>query len=305
MVLDTTTDTLELVLGASVTTRQLQYYTSFNVVTATSLTPSRQFGASNGTSAVTILAAPSSNEQHQLRYCSIYNCDTVAATVTVRFNNNGTTRNLCTIVLLVGEYIQYTYGKGWQCFHPNGLLKTFGTAMNPTSPRALPFFNAVNTTTTYTLTNGVAHAVYLGVADRSYNQVTIGCSVSTQLAGAVTYCEVAIFKGYPTIGANCTLTRCGFTDVQQGSSIGFNSTGAKTVPIFCTDINQGDNLWVVFGSSVATTAPVIRAGVVDNIGAGMIQTAAATTRPSTNSPITFTLQSASNIPWVTWAGFQR
>jgi hypothetical protein len=305
MLLDTTTDTIELVLAANVTTSQLHYYTSFNVVTSTSLTPSKQFGSSNNTTAVTILSAPSSNQQHQLRYCSIYNCDSASATVTIRLNNNGTFRNLLVVTLLVGEYVQFTYGKGWQCFHANGMLKTFGTALNPSAVRAPAFFNAVNTSTLYTLTNGVATAVYLGVADRSYNQITIGCSVSTQLAGAVTYCEVAIFKGYPTIGSNCTLTRCGFTDVQQGSSIGFNATGVKAVPIFVTDINVGDNLWVVFGSSVATTAPVIRSGVVDNIGAGVVQTAAATTRPSTNSPITFTLQTATNIPWVTWVGSQR
>ncbi len=304
MVLDATTDTIELDLSANVATRQLEFYTSYNIVTSTSLTPAKQFGSSNNTTAVTILSAPSASQQHQLRFLSIYNCDTTSANVTIQLNNNGTLRTLISVTLMVGEYIHYTYAKGWQVFNHNGILKTINTAMNPSSTRAPAFFNAINTTTLLTLTNNTTYAVYLGTADRPYNQVTLAVSVSTQLAGAVTYCEAAIYKGYPTIGSNCTLTRCGFTDVSVGNNIGFNATGGKTIPVITTDIYAGDDLWAVFASSVATTAPVLRAGLADNIGAGMIQSTTSA-QPSANSSISFTLQAATNIIWVTWQGFQR
>ena len=305
MLLDVTTDIIEVKLGGSVTTRQLQFYASYNTVTSTVITPAKSVGSTNNTTAVTVVPAPSASQQNQLRYCSVYNCDTFGQTVTIQLNNNSTIRVLFTAYLFVGEYIQYTPTSGWRVYNHNGILKTFATVVNPTSVRMPPFFNAINGTTNLTLTNGTTFAFYLGQADRPYDQVSILTTVATQYAGAVTFVEAAIYKGYPTMGANLTLTRCGFQDVSLGNNIGFNSTGTKNIPINTTNITAGDELWAVLASSVATTAPVIRSGLVDDIGAGIVQTNTSSLRPSTSSSITFTLQSATNMGWISWQGFQR
>lgn len=304
MLLDATTDTIEVKLGGSVTTRQPQFYASYNTVTSTVITPAKNFGSTNNTTAVTVMPAPSASQQNQLRYCSIYNCDTFGQTVTIQLNNNSTIRVLFTAYLFVGEYIQYTPTNGWRAYNHNGIMKTFATAVNPTSVRMPPFFNAINGTTNLTLSNGTTYAFYLGQADRPYDQVSILTTLATAYVG-LSFQEAAIYKGYPTMGANLTLTRCGWLDVSVGNNIGFNATGTKNIPINTSGITAGDEIWAVLASSATTTAPIIRSGLVDDIGSGIVQTNTSNLRPSTSSSIAFTLQSATNMGWISWQGFQR
>ena len=161
MLLDATTDTIEVKLGGSVTTRQPQFYASYNTITSTAITPAKNNGSTNNTTAVTVVPAPGASQQNQLRYCSVYNCDTFAQTVTIQINNNSTVRVLFTAYLFVGECMQYTPTSGWRVYNHNGIMKTFATAINPTSVRMPPFFNAINGTTNLTLANGTTYAFYL------------------------------------------------------------------------------------------------------------------------------------------------
>lgn len=48
------------------------------------------FGASNSTTAVTVVAAPAASKRRLIRNLSIHNNDTASATVTIRIDNNGT-----------------------------------------------------------------------------------------------------------------------------------------------------------------------------------------------------------------------
>jgi hypothetical protein len=118
--LDATTKSLEIVLGGTVSANQLPVVATYVDVTSTDYTPISNDTQSNGTSTVTIVAAPDASTQRQVKFISIYNADTASATVTVRLNNNSTLRTITKAVLPTGYTLVYTDGEGWRTLTTNG-----------------------------------------------------------------------------------------------------------------------------------------------------------------------------------------
>ena len=115
--LDATTDSLEVKLGGAVTTNQLPFTTSYadlNTSTFAVTAFAENEGTTNNTTAVTLVAAPGASKSRKISLVNIYNADTVAATVTVQYNANGTLRVLCKIALAADSTLQYTDGGGWK-----------------------------------------------------------------------------------------------------------------------------------------------------------------------------------------------
>lgn len=109
ILLDSTLKSLEVVLGGAITTNQLTWtahYVDLDATFAISAA-SETDGVTNNTTAVSMVAAPASGHTRQIKYLSVKNKDTVAATVTIRINNNGTIRELPSVTLQAGEYLEY------------------------------------------------------------------------------------------------------------------------------------------------------------------------------------------------------
>jgi hypothetical protein len=210
--------------------------------------------------------------------------------------------------LIQNESIQYNPNSGWQTFDENGILKVLGSTNNPPSLRIPPFFSTTADTnniglTTLTVTSGTDFAYYLGKADRAYTSINLRYNVQTGLGATITYSELAIYKGYPTIGSATTtntLTRCGYTD----TSAIFNSTGTKNTSVTVTGVTINDDIWVVFGTSTSGTNLVIAGGIFDDTYNGFIGTVAGSLRPSTNSTLTITKQYSTPTPLVIWQASQ-
>lgn len=302
MILNSTTDALQVVLSSTTTTNAFDVFASYNVITTTGLTPSKTATTVSNLTPVNIIPSPNANEQNQLRFCSIFNKDTTGATATVHFSDNGTRRVIFSASLFPGDSIQYNPNNGWQCYNFNGLLKVAGVTQNPAAIRSLEYFNAINATTVMTLSNNVNFAFYLGKADRAYNQVSIQWQATTAIGATVSYAELAIYKGIPLIGSGLTGTLCGWRDISGNNQSGLGGTGVKTSPVNVSGITAGDDIWAVFGTSTTGTNAAIRAGVVDDIGAGFIQTGSS--RPSITTSITFTKSTTISNAWLAWQGFQ-
>lgn len=120
IILTNTTDTIQVVLAATVTTNQLQCYSAFRDTTASAITPSSRVVVTNNTTAVDIVQSPASSTQRIVDFISIQNTDTVTQEVTVRFNDNGTTYILFNIVLASGEKLEYHDGKGFKVINSAG-----------------------------------------------------------------------------------------------------------------------------------------------------------------------------------------
>lgn len=306
MILDATTDSLQVIMGTAATTNNLPFTVYYDEITSASVTPKKNVSTTNGSTAVDLIAAPGASIQRKLKYASIYNYDTSPQTVTIRFNDNGTYRKICVVSLQVGESIQYTVAGGWQSFDFNGLLKVLGTSQVPSGIRILEFFAAINATTNLTLTTKTSYAFYAGKADRAYSSITAVFTVATAIASAV-WAELAVYKGTPTIGSDVTLTRCGYIDISPATQAGISSTGIKNVNCLVSGISAGEDIYLVFGTETASTQAAIRAGLVDDIGAGFVQTITNATgsnvRPSLQTSLSMTLQSATAVGWVAWQGF--
>ena len=306
MILDSTSDVLQVVLSGTVASTQLPFYVSYNTITSTGMTLSNNQGTTNNRTPVTLISSPSSGQQIQLKQCSIFNSDTSGATVSVQYTNGSTTRTILSAALIQNESIQYNPNSGWQTFDENGILKVLGTSFNPPSLRLPPFCSPVSTTTLITqltITSGTDFAYYLGKADRAYTNITIRYNILTGLGATITYAELAIYKGYPTIGSATTtntITRCGYTDT---SSV-FNGTGYKNTSVNVTGVTINDDLWVVFANVTSGTNMIIWAGIIDETNNGFIGTVTGSLRPSTNSSLTITKQYTTFCPLIAWQASQ-
>ena len=123
IILDATTKSLQIKLGGTITTNQLPFAASYVDSTGTATTPGEQDGASNNTTAVTVVSAPASSTQRLVNIITIQNADTAAATVTIIYNNNSTLRNILIVTLAVGDQLIYEDGSGWVCLDTNGKIK--------------------------------------------------------------------------------------------------------------------------------------------------------------------------------------
>lgn len=123
IVLTETTDNLQVVLGGAITTNQLRCMTSWRDITTTAYTPGRTVTNTNSTTDVNIVASPAASTQRVVDFMSVYNSDTVSATVTIKFDANGTEYELFKALIGVGERIEYTDARGFVVLNSQGAAK--------------------------------------------------------------------------------------------------------------------------------------------------------------------------------------
>lgn len=155
IVLTETTDNLQVVLGGSVTTNQLRCMSSWRDITTTAYTPGRTVTNTNDTTDVNIVTAPGSSTQRVIDYLSIYNADTVSATVTVKFDANGTEYTIWSGTLATGERLEYVDGAGFVVMAVNGIPKSQSTLAAYVANN----LNVVVLSSDVTNNNGVANTI--------------------------------------------------------------------------------------------------------------------------------------------------
>lgn len=116
MILDTTSKTLEIILGEAHTTSAMVYNVDYAEVTAGAFVLAGQTaGATNGTTAVTALSSPAgATTQRKTLFISVFNADTVSHNVTVRTYDGTTRRNVVTIAVGVSQSLMWMPETGWQ-----------------------------------------------------------------------------------------------------------------------------------------------------------------------------------------------
>lgn len=122
MVLSTTTDKIDIVLGGSVAANQLRCVSTHTDVNTKSV--GRTVTLTNNTTDVTLVPAPSANRIRQVDYISVYNQDTANASVTIKYNANGTEYTMWTGVLGAGERLEYVPSEGWNTYTNQGSFKS-------------------------------------------------------------------------------------------------------------------------------------------------------------------------------------
>jgi len=144
------------------------------------LSPINQHGTSNGVTAVTILDQPSDTElSRQLKALSIYNPNAANTTVTLRFNDNATTRIILVVTLEQFDTLQYNDGEGFRVIDGNGNLKVIESVSpgetyvdDQTDPSATTLTDA------YTVPAGSKFEFFVTIANRSAVATTFRWSLA-------------------------------------------------------------------------------------------------------------------------------
>lgn len=166
--LDATTRKLQIVLGGAVTTSQLPVVVCYSDKTSTSYSGGTQTTLTTDTTAADICAAPAASTIRDIDSINVVNVDTAAATVTIRYNDNGTNYTLFLATLGIGDQVRYVHGDGWRVLDAAGNTKNVAALPSLTiaSDKNVTFNNTLTFTGTdgTTMTLPTANASLIGKA---------------------------------------------------------------------------------------------------------------------------------------------
>jgi hypothetical protein len=103
IVLDATTKSLTVTMSGAPATTNPDFVVAWSDDTGSAFTEGSTDGALNGTSQVTLVAAPAASTRRLVKTVYIENKDTAAVTLTITYNNNATLRNIAKVTLAVGD----------------------------------------------------------------------------------------------------------------------------------------------------------------------------------------------------------
>lgn len=143
MYLSATTHKIQVVLAGAVTTNQLQCVASYQDITSAGMTlpQASNQALTNNTTAVDLISAPSASTNRQVVHISIYNADTVSATVTVQKDVSGTDYILGRYTLPSLGVLTWSREAGYQLFNieasPSTSFQSFTSSGTWTKPEGL------------------------------------------------------------------------------------------------------------------------------------------------------------------------
>jgi hypothetical protein len=184
LVLDSTLKSITVAMSGAAATTNPDFVVAWSDDTGSAFTEGSTDGALNGTSQVTLVAAPAASTRRLVKTINIQNKDTAAVTLTITYNNNATLRNIAKVTLQVGD----TYTTDGTT-DTNGNLKTVqGT---------------VNLATSVT---GVLPAANGGTGVANSSTITLGGNLTTSGAYATTLTATGTTTvTLPTTGTLATL----------------------------------------------------------------------------------------------------
>lgn len=245
----------------------------------------------------TVLSGPGAPTQRDVGMLAVANTHaSTSNTVTIEHSDGTTATVVWAGVLAAGESVVYA-GGAWAVRNASGVPKTAPSA-GPALSSVLvsPLFSTANLTGVRSITATNSYAVYVGKAPRSLTSASVRYRVTTA-AVTVTWAEIALATGSINVGGNPTLTVRGYADV----SAVVTATGQFTTAVNVSAgqaINEGDDLWAIFGNNASTVAVLRAQSIADDIQVGVF--AFLSTRPSSNvgNAQAYTIDGATAImPW--------
>ncbi len=292
------TQKLQVLLGGAKTTNELACAASWEDTYAEWREISRPVrGGSgmftSGATAVDLVPAPGTDVERTITGVMIRNGDTVAQVVTIRTLDGIVPYIMASITLAVGYTLYWSREAGMVVTDTAGRIQYISGTPTIVSPLMGNPVDLAGLATDTAMGSGVCQVLLVGKAPAASSSIDVLTNVTVAGVAAITWAEVAIYKGTFVLGAlTPALTRLGYTNVAAT----FNSTGIKktTVPL-TVPAAAGDSLFVVLGSVCAVTMFQVRGGLADEVQSGAFQTL--TARPSTEAgPVAGVLAAANAVP---------
>ena len=265
MYLNASTDKLEIVLGGTVATNQLNWNVSYQDITSTGMTLPQSAGAgnTNNATAVDIVAAPAASTTRQVTHINVFNADTATATVTIQKDVSGTNYVLISYAVTSGDTLMWSREDGWRLAKAGGS----GTTLS------IGTINSQTKSADGAVISG--SSLVMQTADATFPGVI---STGTQIfAGAKTFSSAPTFSTMTNqsilfAGASGVLTQDNTnlkwdgTNVILGNNKGIvlQSTGtnrnALITPINLTDNFAGTNIYPSTGTNVSSSVFIVPRG---------------------------------------------
>ena len=147
LVLDATTISIQVAMSTSAATTNPTFVATYADNAGSGITEGATDGALNGSTDVSVVPAPSGSNRRVVKDITIYNGDSAAVTLFVKYDNNATQRTIAKVTLAVGD-TWTTDGT----FDSSGNLKTIAGSVNLASgvTGTLPVANGGTGATTLT-----------------------------------------------------------------------------------------------------------------------------------------------------------
>jgi hypothetical protein len=108
MILDSSTRSLQIKLGEAMVTTHCDIVVCWAATSAAVFAPAADQTASNGTTAVTVVAGPTDGTVRQVSEVRLFNNDTVTHLVTLQLLDGAQVRIIRKLSVLTGEHFVYT-----------------------------------------------------------------------------------------------------------------------------------------------------------------------------------------------------
>lgn len=198
MLLSATTHSLEIVLTDAVTTTELDWVCVYANKTTNVLTPGSNAGVTTGTTAVTVVAAPSASNQRKVTFLSVANVDTASATVSVRLDVSGTDRLIYRATLATNEKLVYIDERGFIVYASTGLERTSAGAGGGDALTTDPL-SQFAATTSAELRGVISDETGTGALVFATSPTLVTPALGTPASGTLTNCS-----GLPAAGVSGT-----------------------------------------------------------------------------------------------------
>lgn len=222
LVLDATTKSVVVAMSGAAATTNPDFTAAYADDTGSAFTEGANDGALNGTSSVTLVAAPAASTRRVVKNITIENKDTAAVTLTISYNNSSTLRTIAKVTLNVGD-TWTTDGT----FDTNGSLKqTLGTvnlASGVTGTLAV-----ANGGTGVTTSTGSGNVVLS--TSPSLTTPVLGTPTSGNLSNCTADGTNSVgYRNIPQSGSDKT-TSYSLATTDVGKFVGIGASGSITVP---------------------------------------------------------------------------
>lgn len=268
-----TTDRIQVVLGGNITANHLQCYSSYKDYTTTTCVEGRTLVNTNNTTDVDLVPAPGSSTFREVDYLSVFNSDTSNATVTVKFDMNGTEAILWKGILGTGEKLQYSKN-GFEVITNNGGVKmsqvagSNNAALNTLNLVVLGSDQVNNNGTANTIQNVTGLSFDVVAGETYYFEFTINYTAAATATGSrwsisgPTFSRLDYTSEYTLTATTKTVNNLGGYDLPAASNATSLASGnIATIWGFITPTANG-TLVARFASEVLSSAITAKAGSI-------------------------------------------